>query len=81
MCVACRELKPRNELFRFVKCPRTGTISRNDRVQLSGKGLYVCRSLECWSRLLNRRNLKRSVGQRIDAEGIEWVESALGGKG
>lgn len=81
MCVACREMKSRDGLFRFVKLSQGGVITRNDKGNQPGKGLYVCRDRECWDRLFSRRNLKRTIAQRIDAESVEWAELSLGGKG
>jgi predicted RNA-binding protein YlxR (DUF448 family) len=81
MCVACREIKPRDQLFRFVKLSEGGVITRNDNGHQQGKGLYICRDRECWDRLFSRRNLKRTIAQRIDADSVQWVELSLGGKG
>jgi predicted RNA-binding protein YlxR (DUF448 family) len=81
MCVACREQKSRDQLFRFVKLSEGGVITRNDKGSQPGKGLYICRDRECWDRLFSRRNLKRTIAQRIDASSVEWVELSLGGKG
>lgn len=81
MCVACRETKPRDGLLRFVKLSDSGAITRNDTGRQPGKGLYICRDRECWDRLFSRRNLKRTIAQRIDAESVEWAELTLGGKG
>jgi len=81
MCAACREIKTRDRLFRFVKDKGQGKILENSDGLRSGKGLYICRDRECWDRLWSRRNLKRTIASRIDAECIEWVESSLGGKG
>lgn len=79
--MACREVKPRTHLFRFVKIRDSGTITRNDEGRHCGKGLYICRDRLCWDRLFSRRNLKRTIAQRIDQDSVEWVEQSLGGKG
>ena len=81
MCVSCRKSLPRDGLLRFVKQAQSGGITRNDCGRKPGKGLYICRDRECWDRLFSRRNLKRTIAQRIDAESVEWAELSLGGKG
>lgn len=80
MCVACRKIKSREGLFRFVKQVNSTVITRNDFGSLPGKGLYVCRDEKCWNRLLSQRNLKRTIAQRIDQPSLKWVESSLSGK-
>lgn len=81
MCVACREIKSREEMFRFVKLKGQGEIMRNPDGLRSGKGLYICRDKECWDRLWSRRNLKRTIASRFSMDSVEWVEQILGGKG
>ncbi len=80
MCVACRQQKPRTELLRFVRVRGENVIKSNPQGRQPGKGLYVCRDRQCWDRLFSRRNLKRSIAQKIDPESIDWVESSLGDK-
>ena len=81
MCVSCRLTKPRDQLLRFVMMASSGAIIRNDQGRQPGKGLYICRDRECWDRLFSRRNLKRTIAQRIDADSVRWAEQSLGGKG
>lgn len=81
MCVACRETKPRDLLFRLVKLEGLGQITKNPDGVQPGKGLYICRDKKCWDRLWSRRNLKRTIASRIDAESVEWIEQSLGSKG
>ena len=81
MCVACRKIKPRDLLFRFVKLKEQGQITKNPDGVRPGKGLYICRDKNCWDRLWSRRNLKRTIASRIDADSVKWVEQSLGGKG
>lgn len=81
MCVACRQLKTRDQMFRFVKSKDQKQIIENPDGKSSGKGLYICRDKKCWDRLWSRRNLKRTIATRISPEGVEWVEQSLGGKG
>lgn len=81
MCVACRQLKTRDQLFRFVKIKGQVEFLRNPDGLRPGKGLYICRDNECWARLWSRRNLKRTIASRLSTEAVEWVEQTLGGKG
>lgn len=81
MCVACRESKTRDQMFRFVRVKGQNEIVRNPDGRRSGKGLYICRDKKCWDRLWSRRNLKRTIATRLSADAVEWVEQSLGGKG
>ncbi len=79
--MACRKIKSRDGMFRFVKLiDRSEIVSNSDGLR-PGKGLYICRDTECWDRLWSRRNLKRTIASRFSAESVEWVEQILGGKG
>ncbi len=80
MCVACREIKDRTELLRFVKPKESRSIVKNPDGKHPGKGYYICRDRQCWERLWSRRNLKRSIALNLDPQTVEWVERSLGGK-
>ena len=60
MCLACREMKPKEELFRVVKTA-DGNITADPTGKLNGRGAYVCRNPECLARLKKSRQLERAL--------------------
>ena len=46
MCIGCREMKPKTELWRIVKTP-SGEITIDKTNKLSGRGAYICKSRDC----------------------------------
>jgi hypothetical protein len=57
MCVACRVMKPQNELIRFV-C--SGGITELDLEKKKfGRGAYICRSAECVAKAAKKNVLAR----------------------
>lgn len=68
-------------MFRLVQIKDQGQLTRNSDGRRPGKGLYICRDKKCWDRLWSRRNLKRTIASRLDAESVQWIEQSLGGKG
>lgn len=65
MCVGCREMKPKKELVRVVKSPE-GEISVDFTGKKSGRGAYICRSNECFSKAKKARCLEKAFSCRID---------------
>ena len=56
--------------------PRDGghALARDDAARLGGRGLYVCRTRECFERAVARRGFQR--GSRV--EGELTIDPALG---
>ena len=46
MCIGCREMKPKAELYRVVKTP-DGNIVIDKTNKLSGRGAYICKCGDC----------------------------------
>lgn len=46
MCLGCGEMKPKRELIRVVKS-KEGDISLDLTGKKSGRGAYICKSVEC----------------------------------
>ena len=77
MCVVCRDLKPREELFRCVRQKGTQQIEPDPDKQLAGKGVYFCRRFECLARLKKERRLRRLFLERLAAGTLDWMEAEL----
>ena len=67
MCVGCREMKPKRELLRVVRSPE-GEISFDLTGRKAGRGAYVCRSAECLSQAIRKKQLERAFSAPISDE-------------
>lgn len=65
MCNGCMEMKPKKELIRVVKSPE-GEVSVDLTGKKSGRGAYVCRSIECLEKAVKAKRLNRNLETNID---------------
>ncbi|GAB6170123.1 YlxR family protein [Clostridium carnis] len=65
MCTGCMEMKPKKELIRVVKSPE-GEVSMDLTGKKSGRGAYVCKSLECLEKAFKAKRLSRNLDIAID---------------
>ena len=67
MCVACRQGKPKKELFRVVR-NKEGSVG----VDLTGKaqcrGAYLCPSVDCLEKAIKSRALQRALECELTEE-------------
>lgn len=56
-CVVCRRKRNKRSLVRIVKSAHSGILV-DDRQVLPGRGLYVCRTAECFQEFRNKNMLK-----------------------
>jgi len=70
MCIVCGIKKPKFELIRLV-ADKQGTIRRDDKGKLGGRGAYVCPDQQCIEKLLKKPNLLRRALRR---ENIKFVD-------
>lgn len=49
MCLGCGGMKPKRELIRVVKS-KEGDISLDLTGKKSGRGAYICKSVECFEK-------------------------------
>lgn len=75
MCVACRCMKPHNELLRFV-C-NAGTAEVDTEKKKFGRGAYICRNAGCLAKAAKRnvlaRHLRCSVPKELYAAAGEMI--------
>ena len=89
-CTGCGEMKPKRELIRVVKTPEKrneeGNVLAESAVSLdltgkaSGRGAYVCRSIECFEKARKARRFERSLSCRIPEEVYDRMEQELRGE-
>ena len=86
-CTGCGEMKGKRELIRVVKSPEEtdengnlvsgGEISLDLTGKKSGRGAYVCKSLECYQKARKARRFERSLSCKIPEEVYEQMASEL----
>lgn len=59
MCLGCGEMKPKRELIRVVKS-KEGDISLDLTGKKSGRGAYICKSVECFEKARKQESLKEA---------------------
>lgn len=76
MCLGCNEMKPKKDLIRAVKSPE-GEISLDFTGKKSGRGAYICRSTECFSKARKARRFEKAFSCRIDDSIYEVMADEL----
>ena len=66
MCIACRAMKDKRDLIRFVRLQGKVTVDRTFTAQ--GRGAYVCKNAECIAKMTKHKALSRAFGQEVPPE-------------
>ena len=75
-CTGCNEMKPKKELIRVLKTTEE-EIVLNKTGKKSGRGAYLCNSLECFKQARKTKGLERSLQVKIPDEIYETLEKEL----
>ena len=75
-CLGCGEMKPKPELARVVRAP-DGTVSLDLVGKKSGRGAYVCKSVECLKKCRRQKRIDRSLEVNIPDEVWDALEKEL----
>ena len=76
MCAGCREHFEKAKLIRVVRTPE-GALILDAGKKSSGRGAYICRSMDCLKKARKSRALERMLNIPIPAEAYEALEEAL----
>ena len=76
MCLGCGEMKPKRELIRVVKS-KEGDISLDLTGKKSGRGAYICKSVECFEKARKARKFERSFSCMISEDIYNSIEGEL----
>lgn len=76
MCLGCGEMKPKRELIRVVKS-KEGDISLDLTGKKSGRGAYICKSVECFEKARKARRFERSFSCMISEDIYNSMEGEL----
>lgn len=64
MCIACREMKPKKEMFRVVK-NADGEIYADVTGKAPGRGAYICNADECRKKLNDKKLLHKVFSTNV----------------
>ncbi len=67
MCIGCREMKPKAELYRIVKTPE-GNIVIDKTNKLSGRGAYICKCGDCLKKAEKINALSHTFSMAVDKQ-------------
>ena len=76
MCLGCGEMKPKRELIIVVKS-KEGDISLDLTGKKSGRGAYICKSVECFEKARKARKFERSFSCMISEDIYNSMEGEL----
>jgi predicted RNA-binding protein YlxR (DUF448 family) len=76
MCLGCGEMRPKRELIRVVKS-KEGDISLDLTGKRSGRGAYICKSVECFEKARKARKFERSFSCMISEDIYNSMEGEL----
>ncbi len=82
-CLGCGARRAKASLARFTAAPAdTGHhLVRDDLSRLPGRGLYVCRSAECFERAVQRRAFQRGARMSGELRIDPQAAAEIGGEG
>lgn len=75
-CVGCGEKKPKKDLIRVLRTPE-GQIVLDRTGKMSGRGAYLCPSVNCLKKAVKQRRIETSLEVSIPAEIFEAIEKEL----
>ena len=76
MCIACRQMKNKENLTRIVKLP-SGEVIIDKSGKQDGRGAYICKSLSCFKKARKSKRIESSLECTIPEEIYEKMEEEL----
>ena len=75
MCVACREMKPKNQLVRLVLTESGATIDLTGK--MNGRGVYLCKCAECILKARKNKGFSKAHGFSLTDELCSELEKLV----
>ncbi len=76
MCIACREMKPKDELIRIVR-EADGTLLPFGMGFHEGRSAYICKSLPCLLKAEKIRALERAFHSKVEKEFYDSLKEGV----
>ena len=73
MCVACRQMKPKQELIKVVKTPDGCQL--DEKQKKFGRGAYVCKNSECIKTVVKRRGFSKHFKMQVEDSIYDEISS------
>ncbi len=70
-CIGCNQIFPQNDLLRFVVHDKQILLSADHQ----GRGVYLCRKLECYQKAQKRKAFQYRLKQSIDQSSLDKLLS------
>ncbi len=77
-CTGCGEHFPKNELIRVLRTPE-GEITVDFSGKKSGRGAYICKSIQCFKKARRQKRLEASLECAIPEAVYDKLEEELAG--
>ena len=75
-CCGCGESFPKKELIRMVRTP-DGAVRMDFTGKLSGRGVYVCRSLTCFKKARKANRFASALEMAVSDEVLSALEEEV----
>ena len=75
-CLGCDEMLGKKGMLRVVKT-KEGEISIDETGKKNGRGAYICRDMECFSKAQKKHSLVRSLKCSISEEIYEKLRQEI----
>lgn len=76
LCLGCNEMKDKRDLIRVVRS-KEGEISLDLTGRKSGRGAYICRSIDCLKAARKAKRIERAFSCAISDEIYDGMEREL----
>ncbi|WP_027398309.1 RNase P modulator RnpM [Anaerovorax odorimutans] len=74
-CVGCMESKPKRELIRIVTYD--GEVKLDATGKANGRGVYLCKSVDCFEKAKKRKSINRSLNIELNEEQLNLLFKEL----
>ncbi len=75
-CIGCGESKEKKSLIRIIKTPE-GVIELDETGKKNGRGAYLCRSQDCFNKVMKSKGLDRSFRMPVPKDIYERLGKEL----
>lgn len=75
-CLGCNEMKAKKEMIRIVRSPE-GKISMDLKGKASGRGCYICPTIECLESAIKAKRIQNALETQIDDELVNALREQI----